>query len=486
MKKIFAFFLFVVMCLSTFFISAKDNNVLKYDGSEEVATDTIKNKKKKSVDEIEDEDVLMLEPSSLVIQTVPKKAKVYIDDELRGTTPLKIKNIVPDKYEIRIEKKGYEEIRETISIDEGEDFVFDEILNEIVEIEPETAAVENTEDVATEEIKEKKTKKSKSSLYVETTPKKAEVYIDEELEGTTPLKIKDIMPSEYEIRIEKNGYEEIVKTISISEGEKLVLNETLNEIIVEEPEIAAVENTEDVATEEIKEKKTKKSKSSLYVETVPKKADVYLNDDLKGTSPLKIKNLTPDEYDVRIEKKGFEDIYLTISIAEDEAFMISDTLQEIVGEIAEEEVEKSKDLQSNLTIQSFPKKANVYIDDELKGKTPLKIKDIMPSEYEVRIEKENYMELKKTIIIPEGQTFISCDTLVKISDYIEEQFVLGKNYFDGNGVDNDYEKALEYFNAAAELGHVEACVYIADCYHHGHGVEENHDLAIEWYSKAAE
>ena len=117
MKKIFAFFLFVVMCLSTFLISAKDNNVLKYDGSEEVATDTIKNKKKKSVDEIEDEDVLMLEPSSLVIQTVPKKAKVYIDDELRGTTPLKIKNIVPDKYEIRIEKKGYEEIRETISID---------------------------------------------------------------------------------------------------------------------------------------------------------------------------------------------------------------------------------------------------------------------------------------------------------------------------------------------------------------------------------
>ena len=47
MKKIFAFFLFVVMCLSTFFISAKDNNVLKYDGLEE---DTIENKKKKAVD----------------------------------------------------------------------------------------------------------------------------------------------------------------------------------------------------------------------------------------------------------------------------------------------------------------------------------------------------------------------------------------------------------------------------------------------------
>ena len=205
MKKIFAFFLFVVMCLSTFFISAKDNNVLKYNGSEEVATDTIKNKKKKSVDEIEDEDVLMLEPSSLVIQTVPKKAKVYIDDELRGTTPLKIKNIVPDKYEIRIEKKGYEEIRETISIDEGEDFVFDEILNEIVEIEPETAAVENTEDVATEEIKEKKTKKSKSSLYVETVPKKADVYLNDDLKGTSPLKIKNLTPDEYEFKGEIVG-----------------------------------------------------------------------------------------------------------------------------------------------------------------------------------------------------------------------------------------------------------------------------------------
>ena len=203
-----------------------------------------------------------------------------------------------------------------------------------------------------------------SSLVIQTVPKKAKVYIDDELRGTTPLKIKNIVPDKYEIRIEKKGYEEIRETISIDEGEDFVFDEILNEIVEIEPETAAVENTEDVATEEIKEKKTKKSKSSLYVETVPKKADVYLNDDLKGTSPLKIKNLTPDEYDVRIEKKGFEDIYLTISIAEDEAFMISDTLQEIVGEIAEEEVEKSKDLQSNLTIQSFPKKANVYIDDE--------------------------------------------------------------------------------------------------------------------------
>ena len=100
-------------------------------------------------------------------------------------------------------------------------------------------------------------------------------YIDEELSGKTPLKIKEIIPAEYEIRIEKEGYEEIVKTITIQEGEAFVVNETLKEIVeeveetvqeeVKEEEIATeevvTEKIEEIVQEEVKEKKSKKKKS---------------------------------------------------------------------------------------------------------------------------------------------------------------------------------------------------------------------------------
>ncbi|MBO7286955.1 MAG: PEGA domain-containing protein, partial [Bacteroidales bacterium] len=314
MKKIFGFLVFVVLCLSTVLISAKNDNILKnnllheFDESaiEEIVTDTIKAKKKKSVKEEEiknenvtdekqdesvviEEEVVEIKPGSLSVTTNPKKANVYIDEELSGKTPLKIKEIIPAEYEIRIEKEGYEEIVKTITIQEGEAFVVNETLKEIVEeveetvqeevvteevkeeeIATEEVVTEKIEEIVQEEVKEKKSKKNKSeteevvavedekskgedkpevvevaeieeevveikpgSLSVTTNPKKANVYIDEELSGKTPLKIKEIIPAEYEIRIEKEGYEEIVKTITIQEGEAFVVNETLKEIVEE-------------------------------------------------------------------------------------------------------------------------------------------------------------------------------------------------------------------------------------------------------------
>ena len=203
MKKIFGFLLLLVLCLSTVLISAKNGNVfrnnvlreLDKNRLEEVATDTTKNKKKKSVKEneiknedktdekndesVENEDVVVKEkakknkskaeenilveeetaiedevvikPSTLVIQSVPKKALVYIDEELRGKTPLKIKDIIPADYEIRIEKEGYEEKIENISIQEGEAFNLNVTLNKIVEI-VEVVEAEVKEEIVAEAV----------------------------------------------------------------------------------------------------------------------------------------------------------------------------------------------------------------------------------------------------------------------------------------------------------------------------------------------
>ncbi len=100
----------------------------------------------------------------------------------------------------------------------------------------------------------------------------------------------------------------------------------------------------------------------------------------------------------------------------------------------------------------------------------------------------------------------------------EEQFRMGNRYYNGNGVEQSYEKAIEWYTKAATQGYTGAqynlgvCYYklknyekaaewyaeaanqghaaaqnsLGFCYKYGYGVGKNIEKALEWYTKAAE
>lgn len=63
---------------------------------------------------------------------------------------------------------------------------------------------------------------------------------------------------------------------------------------------------------------------------------------------------------------------------------------------------------------------------------------------------------------------------------------LGTLYRDGEGVDQNDEKAVECFATAAEKGQKYAMEALAFMYLEGRGVDQDSDKAIEWYLKAAD
>ena len=67
----------------------------------------------------------------------------------------------------------------------------------------------------------------------------------------------------------------------------------------------------------------------------------------------------------------------------------------------------------------------------------------------------------------------------------EVQFNLGLMYSEGQGVKQDYYKAAECFQKAAEQGHAEAQYNLGLMYYRGKGVKQDYFKAIEWYQKAA-
>lgn len=54
-----------------------------------------------------------------------------------------------------------------------------------------------------------------------------------------------------------------------------------------------------------------------------------------------------------------------------------------------------------------------------------------------------------------------------------------------NGIEVDVVAAFEWFEKAAQAGHVEAMSELGLCYELGCGVEQNDEQALDWYTKAA-
>lgn len=67
-----------------------------------------------------------------------------------------------------------------------------------------------------------------------------------------------------------------------------------------------------------------------------------------------------------------------------------------------------------------------------------------------------------------------------------EEVALGLQYENGDGVEQDYAKAMEYYLSAAEAGNGEGMRRVGRLYQYGNGVESDYALAMEWYVRGAE
>lgn len=65
------------------------------------------------------------------------------------------------------------------------------------------------------------------------------------------------------------------------------------------------------------------------------------------------------------------------------------------------------------------------------------------------------------------------------------QNYLGAIYAKGQGVEQNYAKAHEWYQKAAEAGNANAKFNLGSFYYHGHGVKQDYDKAREWFQKAA-
>ncbi len=65
-------------------------------------------------------------------------------------------------------------------------------------------------------------------------------------------------------------------------------------------------------------------------------------------------------------------------------------------------------------------------------------------------------------------------------------FKLGQMYYWGEGVTEDVNTALEWYHKAAQAGNSEAMYELGDIHYDGENVEQDYEKALKWFHKAAE
>lgn len=85
---------------------------------------------------------------------------------------------------------------------------------------------------------------------------------------------------------------------------------------------------------------------------------------------------------------------------------------------------------------------------------------------------------------PEEGAGLALMTAAGEAGYLPAQSELGRIYRDGDGVDQDFAKAMRWYERAAGAGDVGAQLFVADGYAYGMGVARDRVEAYKWYEIA--
>jgi hypothetical protein len=119
---------------------------------------------------------------TLKVSSTPSGAKLVFDNVNKGTTPVTVQNVLAGSHTISLKKDGYYDYDADIAVTGGKTTT---ISVPLVPITP----------------------PGNGTLFVNSTPSGAKVFIDEILAGSTPGTFKNITPVDHVVTISIAGYD---------------------------------------------------------------------------------------------------------------------------------------------------------------------------------------------------------------------------------------------------------------------------------------
>lgn len=208
---------------------------------------------------------VQLKNGSLSISSTPKGAAVYLDNNFKGNTPLDIKNIPTGQYNLKMILAGYEDWTSTV------------VILPILTVK-----------ISADLVPLSKKVEEYGSISVNSNPQGARVYLDNAYKGNTPMNIRDVAVGRHNIRIILSGYEEWITNITVTPSKVERVSANLEE---------------------------QTSTGSISINSDPRGADIYINDNYEGITPLNLTNLSSGDYTIKITMPDYEEWVSEVTVS---------------------------------------------------------------------------------------------------------------------------------------------------------------------------
>ena len=206
----------------------------------------------------------------------------------------------------------------------------------------------------------------KAYLTVSTEPTNAEIFINDESIGFTPIEdfiIKD--DGDFKLQIKKSGFADLDTIFALEFGD----------------------------TKQFDFKLTRTGSEKLSISTNPAGAMIYLDSLNIGTSPINNFPINPGVIRLKVEKMGFTSLDTVINIKKDSLNSLSLILtKKALGETG------------GIKISSNPTAASIWINQEFVGSSPYENSELEVGNYKILLRKKGYADYYATIKVSANKT----------------------------------------------------------------------------------
>jgi hypothetical protein len=281
--------------------------------------------------------------TTLSINTSPPGAEVFhvdTDSETSlGFTPIAKVRLPRGTVTLRVEMEGYEELLEPVEVGRKSQNL---LFNLVRKIRPGSLKI------------------TTSKLF-----KGAKLKIDGKFLGPLPQDLQ-VSPGRHQAVVYLKGYKKWIRWIDVAEGQKQVF-----EVVLEAKE---------------------DRRGSLMVASTPSGANVFINQEPKGKTPLALDNMAADNYFVEVRKEGHLLWKKAVRIEAGKRAIVDATL------------EKAAAAPSMLKVSVDIANAEIYLDGRLVGKSPSVSLEVTPGDHEVEIRPTGDAPKKKSLRVEAGKT----------------------------------------------------------------------------------